>query len=237
MQVPLSARLTACAALIPRGAHLADIGADHGYLGIYCLKNGVASRVVASDLRAQPLAQARKNAERFGVAEQMRFVLCDGLSGLRPGDADTFVISGMGGDTIAAILDACAWAADARLTFILQPNTSANDLRRYLSGHGWRIENDRLVEEGKFLYNLLLVRYGGGAPLTPGQQYVTPQLLAEGGALLPRYFTRVLRGISGAVEGIARSDRPELKARLDYYKTAYREVCEMRDQYAARAGD
>ena len=103
MRVPLSDRLSACAALIPSGARLADIGADHGYLGIWCLKEGIAQSVVTTDLRELPLTQAKKNAERFGVADRMRFVLCDGLAGLRPGDADPFVISGMGGDTIAAI--------------------------------------------------------------------------------------------------------------------------------------
>ena len=75
-------------------------------------------------------------------------------------------------------------------------------------------------------------RCGGGQPLSPGQQYVTEQLLAEGGENLPRYFERVLRGIAGAVAGIEKSARPELSERLDYYKTAYREVCQMRDTYA-----
>jgi tRNA (adenine22-N1)-methyltransferase len=223
--------------MIPNGARVADIGADHGYLGIYLLQTGVASFVTASDVREQPLDSARANAARFGMTERMDFVLCDGLSGLTAETADAFVICGMGGDTIARILDECPWAADPRYTWVLQPNTSANDLRRYLGEHGWRIEQERLIDEGKFIYNLLQARYGGGTPLSPGEQYVSPQLLRDGGAALEPYFSRVLRGLARAVEGIAQSDRPELRDRLAYYQTAYREVCEMREHYANRPRD
>lgn len=234
MQIPISDRLKACAALIPSGARLADIGADHGYLGIYALKNGLAAHVLATDIREQPLANAKQNAGRFATLDRMEFRLCCGLELVGPDDADTFVISGMGGDTIAGILDACPWAANEKYTWILQPNTSGNDLRRYLSEHGWRIERDTLIEEGKYLYNLLLVRFGNGQKLTPGEQYVSPQLLKEGSVHLPAYFERLLRGLEKAVAGIEKSDRPELADRLLYYRTAYSEVKEMRDTYANR---
>jgi tRNA (adenine22-N1)-methyltransferase len=57
--------------MIPSGARVADIGADHGYLGIYLLQTGVASFVTASDVREQPLDSARANAARFGMTERM----------------------------------------------------------------------------------------------------------------------------------------------------------------------
>ncbi len=237
MNLPVSERLKACAALVPAGARVADVGADHGYLGIYLLLCGIARHVTATDVRSQPLSHAQENAARFGVDDRMTFALCDGLAGVRAGSVDTIVIAGMGGDTIAHILHTCDWADAPGLTWILQPNTSANDLRRDLGERGWRIEHDRLVQEGGFLYNLLSVRAGGGAALSPGQQYVSPQLLAEGGALLDAYFARVLQGLARAVEGIARSSRPDAPERLRYYGAALREVTEMRDLYANRAGD
>ena len=67
MRLPVSARLECCAGLVPQGARAADIGADHGYLGISLLLNGRAEFVHASELREQPLRRAMENALRFGV--------------------------------------------------------------------------------------------------------------------------------------------------------------------------
>ena len=155
MRLPVSARLDCCAGLVPQGARAADIGADHGYLGISLLLNGRAEFVHASELREQPLRRAMENALRFGVADRMRFSRADGLDAVDPNEVDTIVCAGMGGDLIAQILDRCRWVRDPRYTLILQPQSSGNDLRRKLARMGFAIEQERLVRDGGFLYQAM----------------------------------------------------------------------------------
>ena len=80
MKIPISKRLLCCAQFVAPGARVADIGTDHGYLGIYLLENGIAAHVHACDLRPMPLQKTRENAVRFGAAERMTFLLSDGLA-------------------------------------------------------------------------------------------------------------------------------------------------------------
>ena len=83
MKIPISKRLRLCAQLVPEGARVADIGTDHGYLGLYLLQNGLAAHVLAADLRPQPLQTAKLHAAKFGFAGQMEFRLSDGLAEIR----------------------------------------------------------------------------------------------------------------------------------------------------------
>ena len=83
MKVPISNRLLLCAALVPPGSRVADIGTDHGYLAVHLLREGVCPFVTAADLREQPLQKARENAARFGVADRMQFLLSDGCRASR----------------------------------------------------------------------------------------------------------------------------------------------------------
>ncbi len=232
MKLPISDRLLCCAAQVPQGARVADIGADHGYLGIELLRTGRAAFVHASELREGPLKRAMANALRYGVAERMRFSRADGLAAIDPAEVDTIVCAGMGGDLITHILRGCAWVRDPAYLLILQPQSSACDLRRSLTELGFGIERETLVRDGGFLYQVLCVRYGCAAPLTPGQQYVSPALLASGDALLPEYFERMEHALTMAAEGIRRGGRDPEKLR--YYETALREVREMRNTYENR---
>ena len=68
MKIPLSNRLLACCGYVKPGDRVADVGCDHGYLGIYLLKNGIASAVIASDVREMPLQSAIRNAETFAIS-------------------------------------------------------------------------------------------------------------------------------------------------------------------------
>ena len=225
MKLPLSKRLESCAQLVSPGSRVVDVGADHGYLGIYLLCSGIACSVIASELREMPLARAKRNAERFGVAGQMRFVLCDGLRGIAPSQVDTVICAGMGGDTIAGILEAAPWVRDPRVALILQPQSSGNDLRRYLGQNGFCIEAERLSQDGRFLYCALRARYGGGTPLSPGRQYCSDAMLADGGPLLEDYLIRVIRALERTVEGLRGAQE---RSRLDYYEAALEELKEMR---------
>lgn len=231
MKIPISKRLLCCADLVPDNARVADVGCDHGYLGIYLLKNGLARHVTATDLRPKPLEKARANSQAYSVGEQMDFFVADGLGAVEPESVDTIVCAGMGGDNIAGILAAAPWTRNPAYTLILQPQTSGNDLRRWLGENGYAILEERLVEDGGFLYFTLLARFGGGRPLTPGEQYLSPQLLACGSPLLPAYFDRVLHGLQRAVDGIRASQKAEERARLPYYECALEEVRERKRQY------
>lgn len=232
MKLPISKRLLCCAGLVPQGCRLADIGTDHGYLGIHLLREGVARHVTASDLRPQPLARARENARQYGVDDRMDFLLSDGLCGLDPSQIDTIVCAGMGGDLIIRMLQPCAWLRDARYTLILQPQSAGQALRRYLAEEGFAVDTETLVQDAGFLYTVLRARYDSvPRRLTPGEQYVSPQLLKSGSGLLPAYLRRVAGALSVTVQGLKNADRPRPE-RQYYYEQALCEVLEMEKRYA-----
>lgn len=229
MKVPINARLMACAGMVPQGAVVADVGADHGYLSIYLLQKGIASRVLATDIREKPLEKAKANASRFGVSERMRFFCTPGLRGV-PRDFDTLVCAGMGADTMISILREAPWLKNGRYRLILQCQSAANDLRRYLWQSGWNITREIPVEDGKFLYTVLETRFGEAVALTPGQEYAPPVLLASESPLLRPYLTRCIRGLERTVAGIRQSKEPKDLERRRYFESALQGLKEMEER-------
>ena len=224
MRIPLSKRLLACAGLLTSCRIVADVGTDHGYLPVYLLKNGLCQRVIAADLREKPLSIARQNAERFGTLEQTEFLCCDGLSGIEPGSFDALCCAGMGGDCIAGILEAAPWIRDPGYELVLQPQSSGNDLRRWLGQNGFTIEREILVKDGRFLYAAMRVRYGGGRPLSPGEQFLSPALKAENSPYIEEYRTRLVWSLQNTVAGISKGITEEDRRKLEYYAKALEEL-------------
>lgn len=228
MKLPISNRLLACAGFISPGSRVADIGTDHGYLGIYLLNQGIASHVIAADLRESPLRNAVANAEKYGTAAQMTFRCCDGLTAIEPDEIDTVVCAGMGADCIVDILTAAPWLKDPQYRLVLQPQSSGQALRRWLPEQGFSILRETLLEENRFLYTVLEAQYSGECVTpTPGRQFVTPQLLESGSPMLARYLDRLLGSMEKTVAGLKKgADEPE---KLRYYEIALQEIREMRD--------
>ena len=118
MKLPLSDRLLACSRFVAHGDRIADVGCDHGYLGIHLLLSGIASSVIASDINEMPLQSAIANAEKFGTRDKMSFYLSDGAKNI-PRDFDAMICAGIGADTIISILDAAPWLKDSKYRLIL----------------------------------------------------------------------------------------------------------------------
>ena len=231
MKLPISKRLLCCASMVQSGSRVADIGTDHGYLGIYLLQSGAARHVIACDLRKDPLENARRNAKLFGVDGEMKLRLSDGLEKILPDEVDTVVMAGMGGDLIQKILSQCPWRKREGLQFILQPQSAGNVLRRWLCEDGFEIQREEPVQDGHFLYTVMDIRQGEPAPLTPGTEYASPALLASGSPLVGNYLARVENALQETVRGLtnAEKQRPE---RLSYFRQALLEIQEMRKNYA-----
>ena len=231
MKLPISKRLLCCASMVQSGSRVADIGTDHGYLGIYLLQSGAARHVIACDLRKDPLENARRNAKLFGVDGEMELRLSDGLEKILPDEVDTVVMAGMGGDLIQKILSQCPWRKREGLQFILQPQSAGNVLRRWLCEDGFEIQREEPVQDGHFLYTVMDIRQGEPSPLTPGTEYASPALLASKSPLVGTYLARVENALQETVRGLtnAEKQRPE---RLAYFGQALLEIQEMRKNYA-----
>ena len=231
MKLPISKRLLCCASMVQSGARVADIGTDHGYLGIYLLQTGAARHVIACDLRKDPLENARRNAKLFGVDGEMELRLSDGLEKILPDEVDTVVMAGMGGDLIQKILSQCPWRKREGLQFILQPQSAGNVLRRWLCEDGFEIQREEPVQDGHFLYTVMDIRQGEPAPLTPGTEYASPALLASGSPLVGNYLARVENALQETVRGLTNAEK-QRPARLAYFGQALLDIQEMRKNYA-----
>lgn len=205
MELTLTPRLRTAARLVEPGAKLADVGTDHAYLPVRLLLDGTVERAIAADLRRGPLARARETAAQYGVSEKISFRLCDGLTGIGREEADTVVIAGMGGETIAAILEAAPWTREGT-RLLLQPMTSFPDLRGWLQKNGYCIERETIAREGERLYTVLSVKGGPMEPLTPAELWAGKQ---SDDPLRPAYLEWMASKVSRALAGQRASRNPD----------------------------
>ena len=210
MNLPISERLLACANFVAQGDRVADIGCDHGYLGIHLLLEGIAKYVIASDIREQPLQSAIRNASKYGVSHRMSFHLSNGVQDI-PQDFDTLVCAGMGADTMISILEAAPWLKSTQYRLILQCQSKTPMLRAYLSAQGWRIAEEAVLRDGRFLYTVMEVWYQPDYPrLTEVESYFPPALLENPTKDVPAYYQWIVGGIA-----LAAAHQPEKQPLLD----------------------
>ena len=202
MELQLQPRLQKLANLMPRGARLADVGTDHGYLPVYLLQNGRIDSAIASDVGIEPLEHAKRTAAEYGV-DGIDFRLCDGLTGIVPQEADTIVIAGMGGESIISILSAAPWLKNGEHRIFLQPMTKTELLRRWIAENGYRFCGEWLVWDKDYLYPIMEIVPGETGSLQKWQEYAGTMLRDD--PLYGDYLDLQIGRLRHAIEGLRRA--------------------------------
>lgn len=224
--IRLSSRLLAIAELVPQGSSVADVGTDHGYIPVWLKQNGF-DRVTATDIGSGPLERAVSTAESFGLAAEIAFSLCDGLSGIDPSDAETIIIAGMGGETIAGILSRAPWTREGR-ALLLQPMSKSELLRTWLLQNGYVIKAECLVRDSGKLYSIITATGGTGAEPEPWEYILSPALAKSGDLLLPEYLDSQLEKLEKRITGLQRSAKQADAERMAVDRALYKKLAEIR---------
>lgn len=157
----LDSRLRLAADLVRQGSRVADIGTDHAFLPVALVSEERCPSAIASDVRQGPVENARRTVEQAGLGDRISVRLGDGLQTMSAEEVDDIVIAGMGGETIAAILEAAPWVKQERYRLILQPMTRAEKLRAYLYTSGFEILAECVTRVGRHWYTVIHAAFTG----------------------------------------------------------------------------
>lgn len=152
----LSKRLQEVLKYINKEDIVADIGCDHGYLGIACLNKGIKF-VQLIDNKVGPLSQAKRNLFIYD-SDKYLLTLSDGLS-LVDSRVDTVVICGMGGELIIDIINNHFETIKRFKKIIIQPNTKHYNVRKYCNENKIEIVNESILEDMDKIYEIMVLRY------------------------------------------------------------------------------
>ena len=149
-------RIYALCDAVSQGETIADIGTDHGYVPMLLVKNGVSPYAVMSDISSGSLSKAIETFKAVNIPmDESCFRVADGLDSIAPGEVDDIIIAGLGGITIAEILDADIDKTRSFKKIIMQPRKHSGNLRYYLYTRGFDIVSEVLVPEGKFICEII----------------------------------------------------------------------------------
>ncbi|MBQ5430939.1 MAG: SAM-dependent methyltransferase [Lachnospiraceae bacterium] len=157
----LSQRLLALYHMVDENTRFCDVGCDHGYLSIALVQDQVCPSALAMDLRPGPLERAKEHIAQAGLEGNITTRLSDGIEKLSAEEADTVLISGMGGGVIHHILTADEEKTKGIPHLILGPQSQLELVRSYLKEAGYELFSENMVEEDGKYYPIMKVSYRG----------------------------------------------------------------------------
>lgn len=200
----LSQRLRLCADFVTEGCRVADIGTDHAALPVFLVQSGRCGGAVASDLRKGPLSSAGKNIEAAGLSEKISTRLSNGFDEIAEEEFDEAVIAGMGGLLICDILRRTPYRNSK--SFILQPMSDPEEVRRWLYLHGFEITREKAACEGKRVYVVMRADYTGQTRVLSDFEALAGTLSENPGKEEKEYFKKLSRTLDKQIEGKGHTD-------------------------------
>jgi tRNA (adenine22-N1)-methyltransferase len=187
-------RLERVAAHVPAGAHLADIGSDHGYLPVALMRRGAIAAAVAGEVALTPFRAAERTVRENELEQHITVRLASGLAAIEPGDGITAIsICGMGGETIRDILDNGKARLNGQERLVLQPNGGEQPLRQWLMENAYSIVCEELLRENRFFYEIIVAERAAPVIYSAEELYFGPlQMQARSPEFLLKW-QRILR--------------------------------------------
>ena len=184
---------------------LADIGTDHAKLPVYLIENNICSKVVASDVADGPVKACKDTVGRCGMSKFVDIRKGDGLATILPGEVETIVIAGMGGDLIATILEKGKEVANSAKEIILQPMTHIPQLREFLKNNDFKILDEVLVGEKSKIYTIIKITVGKNQYQTEFDFLISPVLVENKDKLLPEYILKLINKYKCEIDGLSKA--------------------------------
>lgn len=219
--IKISKRLEAISSLVPINSNIIDIGCDHALLDIYLYQKKISNKIIASDINANALNNAKENIKKNNLNDYIETRLGNGLDTLNKEDnIDTIIISGMGAHTIVGILKNNKIKLDNINTIIIQSNTKLEFLRREVTKLNYRIEDEIMVEDNKKTYTIIkLIK--GNKKYTKKELYFGPILLKKKDKLFIESTKLELQKLNIYLKLLPKDriiDRYKLKKEIRLYK-------------------
>lgn len=206
-----SKRMEALADLCQGARRVIDVGCDHAQLCALLVTEYGVEHAFASDIRPGPLENARRTIAELGLESRITPVLSDGLDAFGPGDGDTVIIAGMGGEEMTLILSRAPWAGDNGGQVILQPMTNIPKLRQWLTENGYNVKKERVIKEGRKIYTAMNIQKGADESGAREYAYLFGTALLQD-PLWPLYKEKLLTKYGASARGQEQaglSDTPE----------------------------
>lgn len=172
----LSERMLMAAKMVRSGNVVADIGTDHAYLPAYLILNGISPKALACDVRKGPLENAKKTVETYGIQDKITLRLSDGFDEIEPFEAQDFIMCGMGGTLMEQLVSRAYWLKDSSKRIIVQPQSHAEDIRRFFVENGFEILFEDACTDGGKLYCAMAAEYTGKVLQRPVSYIFTGEL-------------------------------------------------------------
>lgn len=220
----LHQRLAAAAELLTPYRKTVDVGTDHAYLPAFLVLQNRVKDIIACDIGEQPLENARRTLEAYGIEDKIELRISDGLKNVPPGRAEEISICGMGGTLISEILANAGWVKNKNVHLVLQPMTHSEDVRSFLSENGFIIDRELCVFDNKRAYCCISAYWTGNTEKFPAGYLYFGELLNSQQPPAQAYIKKQIDRVKKRTAALSKAGRfPEEKQLLEsvisYYES------------------